>query len=449
MIQNEDYIEFDLKALFFYILRQWKPVLIFGLTLAVLLGSVMAYSEYTTSLAVDMENSYWMEYQQYQDQVAFFEDRVSTTQEKINTLQDYLEHSVLMQTDHRNVYIAKSTYYVDSGYMILPENTYQNPDKNYTLAWLYRNYLSDYSVFEEIGAEVGIEAKYLMELVEVTIPNEFTLSIAVSHPVQENAERIMEIVQKKLQEVHLYLAETVNDHTITQMMNTCGVYIDEELRETQQDTYDELLTLQDDLIGYNEDLYELREGPAPGELNVVTAFIKWFILGGAVGGILVIAYLFMKSILRNRLHASAQLVSSFHATVLGEAICSTTRLSPIVRKINKLEGCLSENSEDNLQFLAENIKNHCGNAKNILICGDADACISATLAQSLNTYLTGIRLLPAGDLLKDASALRALSECDTVVMVAARDHSRNTAIKKMLTLIQSYKKEVIGFIVTY
>ncbi len=449
MIQNDDYIEFDLKALFFYILRQWKPVLILCLAAAVLLGCLMAYSEYNTSLAVDMENSYWAEYQQYQDQIAFFEDRVNTTQDRINTLQDYIAHSVLMKTDHRNVYIAKATYYVDSGYKILPENTYQDIDKTFTLSWLYRNYLSDYSLFEAIGSEVNIDAKYLMELVDVSIPNDQTISITVSHPTKRFANSIMEILQEKLQLVHLNLNETVGDHTITLMLNTCGVYVDEELNETQQAAYDDLLVLQDDLITYREELYTLKEGPAPGELNVVTAFIKWFVLGGALSGILVVLFLFMKSILQNRLHSTSQLISSFHATVLGEMICSRTSLSPVSQKINKQEGCLSKNSEGNLQFLAENIRNHCCSAKNVLICCDANPSLSTAIAEALNKYLSEIRLLPVGDLLTEASALRTLSECDAVVMVAVRDHSRNTILRKMLTLIHSYKKETVGFIVTY
>lgn len=449
MIQNDGYIEFDLKALFFYILRQWKPVLIICLAVALLLGSFMAYSEYNTSLAVDMENSYWVEYQQYQDQIAFFEDRVTTTQNKVDALQDYIAHSVLMKTDHRNVYISKATYYVDSGYRILPENTFQDPDKTPTLAWHYKNYLSDYSVFEEIGKQVGIEAKYLMELVEVTIPNGYTLSVSVSHPTKRFSNIIMEIVQEKLQEVHQHLTQTVCDHTITIMLNTSGVYIDEDLNETQQEAYDDLLVLQDDLLSYKQELYTLKNGPAPGELNVVTAFIKWFILGGALSGILVVLFLFMKSILKNRLHATSQLISSFHATVLGEMICSRTILSPVSQKINKLEGCLFKDSEGNIQFLAENIRNHCGSAKNVLICCDANPSLSTAIAEALNKYLSEIRLLPVGDLLTEASALRTLSECDAVVMVAVRDHSRNAILRKMLTLIQSYKKETVGFIVTY
>lgn len=449
MVQNDEYIDFDLKALFFYILRQWKPVVVFCLTLALLLGCFQAYQEYKTSLHLDTESSYWAEYQQYQDEIVFMEDRVSTIQNHIDVMQDYIQNSVLMNADHRNIYIAKTSYYIDSGYKIIPENTYQDLDKTLTLVWLYGNHMEDTTVFEKIGAQVGIEAKYLMELVEVSIPNDSTLSISVSHPSQQTAGTIMNIIQEELQSVHRQLADTVTEHTITQIMNTCGVYIDEALNKTQKETYDELLDLQDDLIIYREKLLALKEGPAPGELNIVTAFIKWFILGGGVAGVLTVAYLFIRSILRNRLHASSQLVSSFRSTVLGEVICSRTKLSPVFRTLNHLEGCLTENSEGNLQFLAENIRNHAGTAEIILLCGDGDPALCTGLAESLNKHLSGIRLVSAGDILKDAHALRALAECDAVVMVAARDRSKNSSLSKMLNLIHSYKKEFIGSIMAY
>lgn len=445
MIQNDDYIEFDLKALFFYILRQWKLVLAVILASAVLLGGFMAYSEYTDALK---KNSIQAENQPSQWQVSVCETRIADTQNAISALQDYIDHSVLMKLDHRNINIAKAAYYVDSGYRILPENTFQNPDKNDALAWYYCNYFRDYRVFEEIGSEVGIEAKYLMELVSVESPNDFTVSISVSHPSSQTAAAIMQLLQERMQEVHLQLKEIISDHTLTLIQDSCGTYIEEELYELQQDAYDELEDLREALQEYEEELDALKKDGQTETPNLAAAFIKWFILGGAAGGVLIVVFLFMKSVLRNRLHAYSQLTSSFLATVLGEAV-SGTELSPVIRKINRLEGCLSENSEENYQFVAENIKTHCGEARKILVCGDVDPSLSAAIAETLNKHLTGISLLPAGNPVKDADALRALCECDAVLMVAARDRSRNSAIKKMLKMAASCQKETIGFIMTY
>ena len=449
MIQNDEYMEFDIKAIVFYIFRRWKPMVIWGLVFALVLGGWMAYGEYKTSLAEDTNSGYWLEYRHYQEQIAVFEDRISTTQARIDTLQEYLDESIIMRIDPRNVYRTKAVYYVDSGYQIMPEMTYQDTNKTTTLTWYYRRFLTRYNVFEEIGSELGLDPKYLTELVEVSQPNESTFCISVDYVDAAGAELIMDMLQDQLGNARKELLDSIADHTLTKMEESSGVYIDDSLRELQKDTAEEILDLKDDLIEYTEELQEITEGPAPSELNVVTEFIKWFVLGGVVGAVLAAVCIFVKSFVGNRVHASSQLMSALHANVLGEVICGKDTLSPVVRMLNSMEGCLTENSEGNLLYLAESIRMNCGNATNILVCCDSESDAATFLVGAVNPYLNGVQLIATGNLLKDASALRQLSQCDAVLMVVERDKSRSNAIRKMLKTIESYQKEIIGFVVTY
>lgn len=449
MIQNEEYIQFDIKALFFHILRKWKAILIFAVVVALVLGGWMAYSEYKTSMAEGSETSYWRKYQQYQDLIATYEDHINVTQERLDNLQKYMDESVLMRMDPRNAYRAKAVYYVDSGYQIMPQYTYQDPDKTATLTWYYRRYITNYEIFEEIGKEIGLETKYVVELVEVTSPNESTFYISVRYPNAEGAMQIMDMLQNKLDEATVELSESIGTHTITVMEDTCGVYIDDALKENQKKAEEEILELKDDVLGFSYELLQVKEGPGPDELNVVSAFVKWFLIGGVIGAVVVILYLFLKTVAGNRVYAPSQLAAGFHADVLGEVICSTKALPRMARKINKWEGCLTENSEGNLELIAEKIKYHCAGAAKIALCSDTESGISNTIAEQLNAHLTGISLLPTGNLLKEAAALRTLAECDVVLMVAERNKSRNAMIKKNMKVLSSYDKKLMGFIVSY
>ena len=67
MNQYEESIELDLKSLLFYILRQWKSIVIFAVIFAFLMGGLLAFLEYKTGVDMDMTDDYWVEYQQYQD----------------------------------------------------------------------------------------------------------------------------------------------------------------------------------------------------------------------------------------------------------------------------------------------------------------------------------------------------------------------------------------------
>lgn len=449
MVQNEEYIQFDIKALLFHILRQWKPVVVWGLLIALLLGGWRAYAEYNTTLAAGTGDSYWLEYQQYQDQIATYEDYIAVTQSRLDTLEKYIDESVLMRLDPRDSYRAKAVYYVDSGYQILPENTYQDTDKTYTLSWYYRRHVTDYSVLEEIAAKIGLDTKYLVELVEVSIPNNGTVTISVRYPDPAGATMILDMMQEQMDGAQKALNASIGSHTLTLMEDSCGVYIDDSLRDLQKQADEEVMDLKEDLLEYAEELLEIKEGPAPDELNVVSAFIKWFIVGGVLGAVLVVAYLLVKSLTSNRIYAPSQLVSGFQTDVLGEVICSGAALPHMTRKLNGLEGCLAENSEGNLEFLAEKLKSCCGEAVNIAVCCDTDSQVNCTVAEELSRYLPAIHLQPVGNLLKEAAALRTLAECDAVVMVVERDKSRNTTIQKLLKVLSSYQKELLGFIVSY
>ena len=114
-----------------------------------------------------------------------------------------------------------------------------------------------------------------------------------------------------------------------------------------------------------------------------------------------------------------------------------------------MEGCLPENSNDNFEFLAESIRHQLNDSRNIMVCCDLDSNISRALADSLNDLCPDLHFFPAGSLLRQAGALHQLSECDSVLMVAVRDRSRNSVIRKMMSLIKSYNKEVIGFVIAY
>lgn len=449
MIQNDEYTEFDLKAIVFYILRKWKPMVAWGLVLALVLGGWMAYGEYQTSLKEDTNSGYWLEYRHYQDQIAVFEDRITTTQSRIDTIEDYLRESVLMRIDPRNVYRAQSVYYVDSGYQIMPEMTYQNTNKTSTLTWYYRRYLTRYQVFEEIGGKLGLDPKYLTELVEVSQPNESTFCISVDYMDAAGAKLIMDMLEDQLENARKELLDTIADHTLAKMEESSGIYIDDSLRDLQKDTEEEILDLKDDLIEYTEELQEIKDGPKPSELNVVKEFIKWFVLGGMVGAVLVAVCVFVKSFVGNRIHATAQLASALHANVLGEMICSKNTLPSVARALNAMEGCLTENSEGNLLYLAENVKKNCGKALDVLVCCDIDSGVADAVAKSVGAHLTGLRFHAAGNLLKDASALQQLAQCDAVMMVVERDKSRSNAVKSMMKTVVSYEKEIVGFVMTY
>ena len=445
MIQHDEYIEFDLKGILFYILRCWKTVVLVALAVAVTLGGFQAVLCRRSQNAAGFES----QYQAYQEQLAVHDDSVSAVQEEIDILQDYLDHSVLMQMDPQNAYIAKATYHIDSGYMIIPENYYQDTDKTKTLTQYYRSFLQDSSFYQEISAAHGIALQYLMELIDVPDDSTGVLSFSVMHPEKEVAQALLQDIQEKLPEIHRLLETTVREHALIEISTTCSIYVNNSLKKDQDKVLESLLDLEEDLEEEQQARDAFVKSDYPVQENASKIFVKWFILGGVLGVLLTAVFLFLKAVLSDRLLSPEQLASAYPAAVLGEAVCSGAALPVITRKLNKMQGCLTENTACNWQIIAQKVKHRCGNAKSILVCSDMGSDLSSMMVSSLSSLLPGLQLIPAANPCTDIAALRMVSECDMVLIVAARDQSRNRMLKKVMALIQEYRKETVGFLITY
>lgn len=452
MNQNEEYIEINLKAIFFRILYQWKKLLVWGIVIGMLLGGFMAFSEYRVITSTEQDTSYHLELQEYQEKLALAQGKVDATQVKIDALQEYMDHAVLMKADYRNIYISKATYYIDSNYQIMPSLNYQNPDKTYSLAWHYQNFLSDYSLYQEISEEVGIEAKYLMDLISIGVTNSDTLYMSVSHPTERFADLIMDVLQEKLSQLHEQLNDTIDQHTLTLMLDTCGNYVDESLKNRQQEVYDEMLGLQSDLIKLKEELQTLEEElqtleeEPPKEANVLKAFIKWFILGGVLGAMIPAGISVCGTVFSDRVYSSEDLTSRYQKPVFGYVLRQGQNMDPLTCLIRKWERIANKNSKENNAYLAANLRNHLGSSKNILLCSDVSEAESALAVDALQALLPEQILTSAGSLTNDVNALEALSHCEAVIAVVSASRSHRKEINRAFSTISGCGKTLAGFI---
>jgi DNA-directed RNA polymerase alpha subunit len=95
---------------------------------------------------------------------------------------------------------------------------------------------------------------------------------------------------------------------------------------------------------------------------------------------------------------------------------------------------------------AANIINHAGNAKQILICGDADNEQMQELFQQLRAQTPAVNLSLGSSMLADAQTLTQLRNADAVVPVVVINESRGNHIAASLKQIQELGKTVVGFV---
>jgi len=442
----EEYIEIDLKAILFYVLRKWKPIVVLAIAAALLLGGAAAVREYHLSINPEKNEAYLESLDDYRARLTLCQDRIKAEEDKIESLQEYIDHSVMMKADYRDVYIAKATYYVDSGYKIMPEMNYQNPDKTYTLTWYYRNYLQDYTVFEELEQNIGIDAKYLMDLVSISVTNNNTLSLTVTCPQQSTAIAIMEQLQKEVEELQKHLNRTIDTHDLTLMLDTCGAYVDDGLKEKQQSIHDEMLGHKEKLIELERELVKLEEEGFPDEINIPKSFVKYFLVGGVITGFLLVCYFAAIALFSGKVFSARNSGLTGEIPLLGIIKFGEGKLDWVTRCVYKLEGRLTKNDEENNRYIAVNLQNSCAEDKNILLCSDAGAAYSEAASEAVGKFIPDIRLLVVGNLMKEANAIQLLPECDAVVVVVADAESKANTLRNMQELVSRCGKKVIGYI---
>ncbi|MBP3685281.1 MAG: hypothetical protein J6J12_10035 [Oscillospiraceae bacterium] len=440
-MENEDYIEIDLKSVFFRVLYQWKQIFAAMLVAALLLGSLQAF---LASQPAETASDRWSDQETYAHELALRQDRVTAVLDKINTLQEYIDNAVLMKADHRKVYMARATYYIDTGYQIKPENVYQDTDKTSTLVWYYWNYLQDRSVYDALSEEIGVDANYLMDLVTVERVNGNTLSLSVWHPARRSAEQIMEALQRTLGEICQNLEETVTPHTMTLMQDTCGVYMDENLKKQQQSVNADMIAYNQELIQVQNELEAFLKTDVPSQASILKTFLKWAILGGIGAGGLLAVYYALQGILGSRIYSAEAIAERYGLPVLGQ-ICCKSPSDPLTRCFMKWEGRLTENSPANDLLLAATVKLHC-HRDTLLLYSDCGIDSSRQVLQQLQPHLSSTALVPYGCLTSEAEALVSLERDGDAILVITGGVSRKKAVESTRKLLLAANKPIAGIL---
>ena len=445
MNYTEESLEFNLKDLLFYIFYRWKQIVIAAVLAAFVLGAVQAYPQYRSASGADSTEASRAE-QEYYEQLEHYTQSVNTTKEKISAFQEYMDHSILVNANSQHVYIAKASYHIDSGYQIIPGSQYQNPNMTEALLWYYKNYLSDYSTYVPLAEHLGTEAQYLVELVKLSDSTNEILFIQVIHPDHDAAQAILNHLDEVLHHRKAYLGSTVAEHTLTQISSTCGIYTSETVANNQQKKAEQMLGLTQELNTRNNDLKQFKKDNAPDTAHVLSTFVKWAVVGGLAGGVLLVVLFFLLGIFDTRVYSPDYVSSRYRIPYLGGILPAGLRFDFITGWLRKLDCLLVKNSPENLQFLAANVENHLDGSHRILICNDGDPEAMSELADILREQLPDVQTVAAGSLLADAAAVRALPQCDRVLLVFNRNRTNHKYIRKTLDQIRECGKEAMGFI---
>ena len=432
--------EISLKDMLFTALRGWRKIVVFAIICAVLFGSFTAVTRVMDMNDPKMLEKWNMEYEvaygsyraeinnldrqiadndrlasqaeleierldikkaDYEGNLADLEAKIEYYKARIEDCKDnieqlklekekleyYLEYrkeqnknSLLMAIDPYNVNVYESFLRIDSGYEILPGNTYQNHDPTPEIIETYRLLVNNTEFYEKMITELGLktEVRYLTEIISVGGYGMNSIRIRVISDNKADAEKIGNYIAAEIKAVQTNVIASIADHELVEYNTNSysvvdlNVYtqqhgyiqeernyeaslrdvdmsilttesdirgIDTDIRHFLQDIEDikiaiselpiEKKSLEDKISEYHDANFEFKserikllEKPEPQYggytvLSVITGFIKFAVIGGVVGALLAVIYVAVMGIINGKILSSEQICGAVNTKFFG------------------------------------------------------------------------------------------------------------------------------------
>lgn len=487
--QNEE--EIDLVALMMTLLHQLKPILLTAVVCAILAtGLGVAKNAYSSYAASKAENSgdgtvvkssaqrayeeKLVEYreektehdsnvQEYESELLQNQQTIESMKVKIENTKEYLEKSVLNSIDPYNVHVAQADMYVATDYKILPGMEYQNVDYTDAVLQAYSSLMINSETMGSIAKSVGMEERYLRELVSVSGDSSTRLlTVRVYGSDDATTSKILNALLTRMDAIQEIVESSVGHHSIAQLTNTSTVQVLTWLRDNQQQNRENLTDLQNQVTtleaadcvlqqSIEDERQALDAMEPPEEVKTGTSVVKLVVLGFLLGGVLACGVIVVRFLMQGKVYSGKELNQTTGLPLLGTlASDRTKKAGKLDAALNKMEGRPDgSGDEEMIRLMAVTIRSRAPEADSILVTGDLPAEQLNALAAALQNTdaLRAQTVKAAGSILQNAATVPQVTDADAIVLAADCTCSRYADVKDQNERIRRLGKNILGCIV--
>ena len=302
--------EITLKSLVRFVVRKWRLIII--LTLAIMIiGSVpmavrvllqLNNTEFISAAREQYDNETMI----YTNKEEALENEIALITDNLDKQKAYYENSLLMKIDPYQKKVGTLIYYINSGYQIIPENTYQNIDYSSRLIKTYIAYLNGgeahaqlMTLFPEVTDE-----QYIREIMTVSADyGTSMITITVVSGSDDTAAAMQEILREGMNEAYDNASSAILSHELTEI--NAGIYtsVDLDLAGKQQANFEQIYSYNSLLQEKNLALQTLKqtEGEPVWEYSwqrIATRFVKNALMAavfGLIAALLAVAVYYLSS----------------------------------------------------------------------------------------------------------------------------------------------------------
>ncbi len=456
--------EINLRFLGLFILKKRMLALVAAL--------VFAIAELLLILFPLIENWNNTEYMntlryQYNNELSAYTTKVETLKKEIDTISGnlakqttYNTESLRMKIDPYHKAVAQLIYYIDTGYRIIPENTYQDIDYSSRLIKMYMAYLTHgnaYSQLMEQFPEIKQE-QYASEIMEASSDERTsTITLTIIDNDKDTAQAMLNVIRAGMQEVYVTASDTIIEHTLSVINDTIATVVDTALAEQQQKSFEQVVVISNLLEQKNTELEKLQNQGEPQWEYTRRSVVVKLLKNVAIAGILGLA-------------AALLLIALFY--IVSDIILDIDKLQSL--SIVNILGVIPQAKPKRIKLFFRAVARICGGKRQGM---DRDAALAATAqsicaavlakgtenggvalagsigADALREFadaLSGavaderVRFAAAGDPIRDAAAVEAITASEFVVIVEKQNVSKCSDVVKEITRICAWGKPVLG-----
>lgn len=454
MENQADVRRVSIRNLLLAVAGRWKLLLAVTLALAMMAGGIRGVTGLRRAgdgARRERETAaYETARENYESRKKELEGEISGLEMGIANQLDYLEQSALMNIDPYNVYEGVMYLYISTGYQIMPEMTYQNTDETRTVTLLYQAALVSSGVLEPVADKLGIDSKYLRELVTVEADRSGSpvLTATALGSTREQVETILEALNTSLAAVQTEITAAVGAHRVETALQSVRCHADQSLVDQQKNASDrvEKLTLSLDEARGQLSSLEAPAAPAYTRSSIGKAAVKFAVLFGLLGFAGVAFCICVKFLVGDRVYSGAEIWYRCNVKVLGSVSLTVKKRNPLDAAIRRMEGRGQAGDCRAVSLLAAKIENAVEPGTSVLLTGQAGEEVLHAVAALLRTELTGVQVVAEGCLLRDAAAVRSLRDCKAVLLVEQCGCSRYSGISRQAAYVNDENRQLLGCI---
>lgn len=467
-MNNYEEQEINLITMFFHACKKWRTIVIGAIIIAVL-GGVLQFAFSYSALKnpetfEKMKESYEIEKLAYETEGQDIQMERKLVSNDLILQNEYVENSLLMKIDSDNEWNGLVNCYIDTKYQIMPGTSIQNENPAYKIVNAYYDYYLSGGFYTEVMSRLTTmditDVRYLKEVLSVEVDGErYALTINAIADNEEHCKELLTVATSVMQKKYADIAKQIGEHTFvtTQVTTYSQINTDRERYQMEQLSIQSDLQSQNAQLGVDYKEWRSKKGeikvPVLDESGAYRTGLKWFIIAGVVGALLLGMFYCVAYIFSNKILYGVIIPGKLHEVGVLPAK-STKPVKGIDKLINTIFGqtIKSEEYDSRVATAALHVAQLVSKAESgdssVALVSDMDSAKLAELADAMNKNLdNNCKIIPAGNILVSKEASMSAEQATAVVMIAEQDYTNKNEFAKMVEQLRAYDKCVLGVIV--